>query len=181
MLSSRSPLARCGFAREAMAFRFLLDENLQKQLKALRKTGGRTSLVADHAESVMEKLALATAWDLKQTGRRTRHGEVRIKNCVKFDLVDGYRLLEMKQGWDIVFLYIGTHDECDRWIRKRSGLRSILEGCCAGMVVVKETVSYTHEEEEEHKSEDHAPFDEYPTEVIDERILRKVFRGLTGK
>lgn len=163
-----------------MAFQVFLDTNIQKQLKTLRKAGGRTSLVADHAESVMERVALTTEWDLKQTGRRTRNGEVRIKNCIKFDLVDGHRLLGIRQGEDIIFLYIGTHDECDRWIRNGSGLRSFLKGRYAETVTLKQIVSYAHKEEEEPESDADA-YEDCLTTDLDEKTLRKVFRGLTGE
>ena len=46
----------------------------------------------------------------------TRNGEARIRNCVKFDLVGGYRLVCRKEPNRLVMVYAGAHDACDRWI-----------------------------------------------------------------
>lgn len=150
---------------------------LKKQVNGLRKAGGKSSLVAAHAESLIEKLALARDIDLKLIGRRTKHGEARIKKCMKFDLFDGYRLVGIRQGQDIVFLYIGTHDECDRWIKKNTGLRSI--PCKEGL----ETIEGLMDGEPAGSGRDDelaSASDEYLEKRFDEKDLREVFRGLTG-
>lgn len=46
----------------------------------------------------------------------TRNGEDRIKGCRKVDLGGGYRLGTLKQGKDLYLLFVGTHDECGRWV-----------------------------------------------------------------
>jgi len=162
-----------------VSLQVLLDSNIRRQLKALHKAGGRSAFVANHAESVMERFALAGEADFKKTARRTRHGETRIKKCIKFDLVDGYRLLGIRKECDLLFLYIGTHDECDRWIRNKKGLRSILQKEDCDAVSVRKPVPEAQPEEEEPEPD--TICEEYLTADLDEKVLRKVFRGLTGR
>lgn len=153
--------------------------NLKKKLTGLRKEGGRSALVADNAESVMKQLALARDWDPKKTGRRTRHGEARIKRSVKFDLIDGYRLFGIKQGHHFVFLYIGTHDECDRWISKNTGLRFVMQEDNLETMDPEDFACDDSLEEEDQEHPSDAASDDYLSVDLDERILRKIFSGLT--
>jgi hypothetical protein len=162
-----------------MIFQVVLDANIKKQLKALRKEGGRAGLIADHAESVIKKLALAEEVDLKQLVRLTKRGEARIKSSMKFDLLHGYRLIALRQGHDLVFVYVGSHDECDRWLKNNSGLRSVPQRSCDETESLEVIVPPAPVEEEEPESDVDA-YEDYLSAVLDEKTLRKVFRGLTG-
>ncbi|MGO3933683.1 hypothetical protein NP284_35875 [Rhodopseudomonas pseudopalustris] len=51
----------------------------------------------------------------------TNNGETRIKNCVKYDLGDGWRLVTRQTDKICTFLYVGDHDTTDRWLESHKG------------------------------------------------------------
>ena len=51
----------------------------------------------------------------------TNHGETRIKNCVKYDLGDGWRLVTRQTEKICTFLFVGDHDDTDRWLDGHKG------------------------------------------------------------
>ena len=103
------------------------DANLTRQLKTLLKGGASAAPAARHAQAIIDRFADGGRSDPKLMGRLTRYGDARIKNCVKFDLVRGYRLVGMMLDQGIAFLYVGSHDECDHWIRNNAGMEPILD------------------------------------------------------
>jgi len=46
---------------------------------------------------------------------RTKHGETRA-DVEKYDLSDGYRLVVFRTGEHCIFVYVGKHDDVDRWL-----------------------------------------------------------------
>ena len=108
-----------------------LDPKLEKHLAALRKGGRRESLVADRVEAIIAETEHGRLPSSKICSF-TRNGEDRIKGCRKVDLGGGYRLITLKQGADLFLLFVGTHDECGRWVennRLKIPLEMIAERC----------------------------------------------------
>jgi hypothetical protein len=93
-----------------------------RALECLRGKGGRGLLAAQKADELIDGVLCrnreATRWQF----RFTRWGECRIKHCMKYDLGCGYRLVFIRQGTSIALLYIGSHDDCYRWISRNTGL-----------------------------------------------------------
>ena len=92
-----------------------LDPKLEKKLAALRKGSRRESLVADRVAAIIAEAERGRLPSSK-TCNFTRNGEDRIKGCRKVDLGGGYRLITLKQAKDLYLLFVGTHDECGRWV-----------------------------------------------------------------
>ena len=44
--------------------------------------------------------------------KTTKHGETRIKSCIKFDLGDAFRLVTVQSNRIVWLLFCGSHDEC---------------------------------------------------------------------
>ena len=90
--------------------------SLEKQLGGLRKAGKKAELAAGKCEIILN--------EIKQNGcqcetvlcQRTRNGELRIKNCVKYDLGGGYRLVTIRVDCHLFIPFIGSHDDTDQWI-----------------------------------------------------------------
>jgi len=160
-----------------------ISPNVIKQLKALQRGGGNASQAAEHARKIINQ-ALEGICSPKHIGRLTRHGEARIPNCIKFDLVRGYRLIAVMGRQDISFLFLGSHDECDHWAKDNAGFDALADNRPAGVLQVR---SKTDEDNppcpmQEHESEMEA--DEYDTLLLrdlTDRDLRQIFRGLCGR
>jgi hypothetical protein len=105
-----------------MIQRIHLDPKLEKILAVLRKGDSRRNRVADRVEAIIAE-AKQGQLPPEEVAAFTRNGEARIRGARKYDLGAGYRLVTIKQGDDLYLLFVGTHDECDRWVdNNRVGL-----------------------------------------------------------
>ena len=154
-------------------------QQFKKSLSALHKAGGEAGNVARRVEVIIDRLVQKGCARLTDLGRLTRHGERRSKDCMKFDLGSGYRLIFTMRSSCFVFLFIGTHDECDRWIKRNKKIVVDVNNqsteAAATMNLTDEDVDMALEIEEE------IDYDELMLEKIDDRILRRVFKALCCK
>lgn len=102
------------------------ETQFNKSLAALRRAGGLAARAANEVDSILGRLVLQGG-ATNEIGKLTKHGESRIRNCVKYDLSGGYRLVCITQDEYILFLYAGSHDDCDRWINNNRGLRFVMD------------------------------------------------------
>ncbi|MCL5406637.1 MAG: hypothetical protein M1398_07960 [Deltaproteobacteria bacterium] len=158
------------------------DANLTKQLKALLKGGANGAPAARHAQTIIDRFVEAGLFDPRLMGRLTRYGDARIKNCIKFDLVRGYRLVAALLDHGIAFLYVGSHDECDHWLKNNAGLKPILSKKRNRVVAAGESAAVEILEENELEMNAREPdYDERLLRNITEKDLRKIFCGLCKK
>ena len=157
-----------------------ISPNVIKQLKALRRGGGNASQAAEHARKIIDQ-ALEGICSPKQIGRLTRYGEARIPNCIKFDLVRGYRLIAALGKQEVSFLFVGSHDECDHWIKNNAGFEAFADNKTAGVLHVR---SKTDEEKPAcpmQEDEDELEADDYDSMILrdlTDRDLREIFGGI---
>jgi hypothetical protein len=147
-------------------------------MRMLRQAGKKAVLAADKAKDIIDKLhsGKSTAADI---GSITKHGELRIRGCVKYDLGSGYRLITFKQGHRIYLLYAGTHDDCHRWIENNRELDidQIKKRYTKLAVEYGDSISGATGEAKHAtaKEEDHDPLAD-----LNEQVLRYIFRGLVN-
>jgi hypothetical protein len=55
------------------------------------------------------------------TVNTTNHGETRISNCVKYDLGSGWRLVTSQTVKTCTFLFVGDHEDAERWLNAHNG------------------------------------------------------------
>ena len=60
----------------------------------------------------------ALRYQLDDVGKPTKHGEKRIKTCRKYDLGSGHRLITLHHKNTVFISFLGSHDECQRWLGK---------------------------------------------------------------
>jgi superfamily I DNA/RNA helicase len=89
-----------------------------KSLKAMRLSGGPKQQAADQVSQIIGDFEL----DGSTLAKLTNHGESRIPHCVKFDLRGDCRLVTVRNEREIWFLFVGDHDDTDRWIDANRGL-----------------------------------------------------------
>jgi hypothetical protein len=98
------------------------NPRFEKRLNDLRKSERFAIAAAKRADKIINNLIQMGTASIVETGRLSRYGEARIPNCVKYDLGRGYRLVSVKKGDHLFLLYIGTHDDCHRWIEDNKGI-----------------------------------------------------------
>jgi superfamily I DNA/RNA helicase len=95
----------------------------RKNLEQFLRYGGAHSVAARKACEIETKLRLG----MDVGSQTTDHGETRIKNCSKYDLGNGYRLVTVQQADVIVFVFIGDHDSTQRWLDRHRGLVCVVD------------------------------------------------------
>jgi hypothetical protein len=152
-----------------------VSARVERRIKSLEQSDKAGKIIAKKAESIIENIKsgdISDHWE--QKGMFTKYGEKRIKNCRKYDFGCGYRLITLQKDSTILIPFLGTHDECHRWLETNNKSKHIATG--NGTLV---SVPYERQEEED------TPCDEVPELCMDEtpldiseQDLRIVFRGL---
>jgi hypothetical protein len=152
---------------------------LQKCLDKLLRADGRAALAARRVEEIISMLATGTCLKPEEVTKHTKHGEARIEKCKKFDLVGGYRLVYIKKGHRYFFLFVGTHDDCDHWLNNHKHLKPAINS--AGITGTVSPTEKGNPSSEQREVEFDWDYDEILMQQIDEKVLRRVFRGLCGE
>jgi hypothetical protein len=89
-------------------------------LHELKRAGGEKNRRAEKVFAMLGRLHLGAA--AIEGAVITNHGESRIKHCVKYDIGGGFRLVTVQTDRMLGLLYVGSHDDTDRWLDSHSGL-----------------------------------------------------------
>ncbi len=155
------------------------EASFRRSLDILARGDKIASLAASRAEDIIEKLASGDSQTIEIVSRRTKHGELRINGCRKYNLGGGYRLVCVKQEGHLVATYVGSHDDCNRWIENNRGFEVALPSLTDSLLVSDNPESNRHHNSED---EEHEPdYDDILMVKIDQKILRQVFCGLCGE
>jgi len=103
-----------------MKVAFKYTEVFNISLTTLYQHGGKFQKAAERVHSIMNRIRMGETDALKSIPV-TNHGETRINNCVKYDLLDFCRLITIQTNGICSFEFIGTHDACDEWLEKNKG------------------------------------------------------------
>jgi len=145
-------------------------------LDALKRGDKKSFLAEKRAQDVVKKLVGEDPSFLKEAKNRTKHGELRIDKCWKYDLGGGYRLVCVKQGENLAIAHVGNHDDCDRWIennrRFELELSEIRRKTC--LRAEEEPGNPTPEPEPDEEMD----YDDILMKKIDDNMLREIFCGL---
>jgi mRNA-degrading endonuclease RelE of RelBE toxin-antitoxin system len=135
-------------------------------------------LAAERARELIQKLGKENIAFMKNKDRLTKNGELRIDNCRKYDLGSGYRLICVEQDEDLIVTYVGTHDDCDRWIENNRRFEAESGEVTGAFDSPDENKRADPETPEPDEQMD---YDEILMQKIDDPMLRKIFWGLCDK
>ncbi|MCX5870252.1 MAG: hypothetical protein NTY00_06400 [Deltaproteobacteria bacterium] len=159
---------------EVVCLKIHQTRRFAKRLVAMVKAGKHERIVAERARQIFADLQTNPLHEEAEC-KRTRHGELRLNDCRKYDLSCGFRLIALKRDRRLIFTYIGSHDDCQRWIENNRDYLDEIESAPVPLI----------DEEERQQSEvvigvgpDHDEYEEQLREEIDERVLREIFSGL---
>ena len=136
-------------------------------------------MAAREAESVITRLLHERLMFISRNDA-TKNGECRMKNCVKYDLGHGYRMITIRDRDILHISFVGTHDECDRWLEKQRRFQSVFLKSRSTTIPVEMDGTDSSDSSGFEKK----PLLEYEEESfqpIEEKYLRMVFSGLVGK
>ena len=155
-----------------------------KKMEKMHRSGGMAHMAARQAWELIRELAGNESLSPRMRNMLTQYGDARIKNCYKFDLCGAHRLVYVWQDGCFVFLFLGSHDETDMWIRNNTG---IVPDTARGEVVPAVTPAHeaeqedTPELEEEHEPAGIHDLDVPLDEILDQKTLREIFCGISGR
>lgn len=92
------------------------NPRFERMLDAMRSSEKMAVSAAKKAESIINNIIKNGDSRLSVLGKFTRHGEFRIKNCIKYDIGKGYRMVCVKDGEDLFLLFVGSHDDASAWV-----------------------------------------------------------------
>ena len=102
---------------------------VESRIAALEKAGKSGKALARKATGIIDRLASGDVRShMDAIENYTKYGERRIKNCWKYNLGCGYRLITLQRGKTLFIPFLGSHDECQRWLENNSRLKAFHSG-----------------------------------------------------
>ena len=92
----------------------------EKQCKRLNKSGAKARKAVKNALDVLSKFKISKK-SFNQLGSLSHYGELRLKDCFKYRLGNGYRLVVLIKKQALFVLLIGSHDQCNQWLETNRG------------------------------------------------------------
>jgi hypothetical protein len=106
-----------------------VSSKVESRIAVLEKAGKSGKTLAQKATGIIDSLASGDVRSHMDTVESyTKYGEKRIKNCRKYDLGCGYRLITLQRGETVFIPFLGSHDECQRWLENNSRLKAFHAG-----------------------------------------------------
>lgn len=158
-----------------------LSRSLDKRLKVLRRADRKGENAAEKCSQLLDILRTEGATIPEVFCKRTKHGECRIGNCVKYDLGHGYRLVTVLKGDRLFIPFVGSHDEANAWLDNHRDKDFCEKATGYNCEVIPGPGDSIISNREEHLELDpHEPdiYEESLRAQLDESILKSIFRGL---
>jgi len=158
---------------------FYQTRNLDRQLDRLRTSGKQGVMAAGRVEQIITMLLRYSGAETEELrSKRTKYGELRLKNCRKYDLGSGYRLITMIMESKLFLLCVGTHDECDRWLNNKRGKSLQLEPENFVFVLENGEVEPQQLLEDSWPEEESDEYEEHLLARLSDADLRYIFSGI---
>lgn len=155
-----------------------VSSRVESRIEALKRAGKAGAALAHKATRIIESLTSgAVCHHMDAIASYTKYGEKRIKNCRKYDLGCGYRLITLQRGVKVFIPFFGTHDECQRWLEGNSRLKNFVPGNgTLFRVSFEKQPSKTPTSENDGACREDA--DDELLRKLTDKVLRCIFSGL---
>ncbi|MCZ8159089.1 MAG: hypothetical protein O9256_04305 [Rhizobiaceae bacterium] len=158
------------------AINYYTTKTFDRSLSKAIRDGGQNRKKADKVRIVLGSLRDA---DPFAGISPTNHGETRISNAVKYDLGDGWRLVTQQHEKACIFLFVGDHEDADKWLDGQKGLQFAVRDARAVMVPgAGEEISHKGWHRADHHDKPLA--DRLDQEAMD-HVLRDVTRSVARR
>ena len=148
----------------------------EKRLYALKQSEKMAVAAAKKADDIINAIVTDVDAPLTSRGKFARHGEARIKNCVKFDIGKGHRLVCVKEKEHLYLLFIGTHDDCAAWIENNRNFKP--DPKAGNFITRRVTEQKKRISQRLNDTRNETDYEELILAKVTEKDLQFVFRGL---
>lgn len=162
-----------------MAVYVYRETRFTKCLDILKRGDRKSTIAAERAEELVKKLLKEDMAFVEEARIRTKHGELRIDKCRKYDLGSGFRLVCVEHGGDLFITYVGAHDDCDHWIENNRRFEPEAGELSDGRTFSADEDGNTGGVmESDMPCDDDMDYDDILMKQIDDNLLREIFCGL---
>jgi len=105
--------------------RYVTHKDFVDSIRKLHQSGGRYQQAAKTVQQIYGKINMGEE-DPFHGVSTTKHGESRIDNCIKYDLEGFARLITIRTNGVTALCYVGKHDDSEKWIKKNTGLKLVV-------------------------------------------------------
>jgi hypothetical protein len=146
-------------------------------LNALKTSEKMAVSASKKADEIIQNIIKNGDSPLSDLGKFTRHGEFRIKNCIKYDIGKGYRMVCVKDDDRLYLLFVGTHDDCSAWVENN---RNFIPDHTRKGTITYNVDMASQESETTVFFQNNEDYEEILLAKITERDLKTVFKGLVS-
>jgi hypothetical protein len=106
---------------------YLIHSQVRDQASELYARGGKFARAAGQVTHIINEITRGSSSPLHGIPQ-TNNGESRLDSCVKYDLSGFCRLVTVHEENKIILLFVGNHEEEDKWLKRNKGARFALKG-----------------------------------------------------
>lgn len=162
-----------------MDFYLHVARSLERQLEKLCASCKKAELATLKCRQLLSDIREYGVHHERVLTKRTRKGEQRIKNCVKYDMGGGYRLVTVMADDRLFVTFLGSHDETDLWFDRHKNDDFIPKNpayISERICLLKSSLKNTS-----LSGAQLAEFDAYEAQLearLDDTLLLSIFQGL---
>lgn len=134
---------------------YFIEKRIPTQIKKLYQAGGQFQKAAERVKQIIGDINLNAPDPLKDISK-TNHGESRIKNCIKYDLSGFARLITISHDGICVLMYLGDHEDCEKWLESRKGVNLAFDKMDKVMVEVIVSEDINDPDKRQYSESDYA-------------------------
>ena len=154
-----------------------VSSKVENRIAALEKAGKSGKNLAKKAIGIIDGLASGNARNpMNSVQSTTKYGEKRIRNCRKYDLGGGYRMIILQRGETVFIPFLGSHDESQRWLENNSR-RKVFHGGKGRTIQIEDHNASPANFADAEKMNGDEEVDLF-SQTLTDRELRAVFNGL---
>lgn len=162
-----------------MDFYLHMTRLLMRQLEKLSVSSKKSELAVLKCRQLLRDMREYGLQHERVLSKRTRKGEQRIKNCVKYNMGGGYRLVTVMVDNHLFVAFFGSHDETDLWFDRHKTDDFLPED--PSYIWEKIQLSGNTVNNRSFIREELVEIDVYEAQLearLDETILLSIFQGL---
>lgn len=162
-----------------MISKLYVAKELDLQVSNLQRAGAKGAFAAQKYREILQYLRTGDEQNLQLVQSRTRHGEKRLRNCMKYRLGGGYRLITILLDTALYIPFAGSHDDAHLWIERHrnSGFFPLQSSYKEEDVTPLPTLE-SPTDEMTHLPEEDDLYEQGVLAEIDDTVLKSIFFGL---